>query len=238
MYFLEKWYLQKFGLKRVLGDLRLPGGVEKAFLEAPFDILPGFVGIRKLRRGRGKDHPRYGRFLYALAKQVRPAEIVEVGTFAGGTAIGWAAALNENRTGFLTCIDNDSYSAGVYPKLAQANILSTGLAPDRFKLVCGDSREKITQVAREKKGIVDLYLVDADHTYEGALADIVNGLPMVKKDGLMLVHDVEVGRPMAEETKEHPSPVYEAFMKIASENKYSWCILQYIRKHLAILKVP
>ena len=53
-------------------------------LGAPIDILPDFQGPSdmSLKGGRGKGHPRYGRFVYALARHYRPDCVVEAGTFA------------------------------------------------------------------------------------------------------------------------------------------------------------
>ena len=81
-------------------------------------------------------------------------------------------------------------------------------------------------------------LVDGDHTYEGALADLTNAVPLVKPGGFILVHDVDRGRRMDETTADHPHPVYEAFHRIVAEHKLNWCILKFIRKHLGIIQIP
>src|SRR5438876_11233457 len=90
------------------GPLALPEGLWKAFTNAPYDICPDFKGPEgyKWKDARGKDHPRYGRFVYAFAKYLRPEFIVEVGTDTGGTAVGWARALAENGQGKLICVDS------------------------------------------------------------------------------------------------------------------------------------
>jgi predicted O-methyltransferase YrrM len=234
---LDHFYLKYFGIHQIDGEFKLPDEVFSAFLKAPYDILPQFKGLGKKWDGRGKDHPRYGRFLYALAKTLQPQRIVEIGTLAGGTAIGWARAITENKKGFLTCIDNNSYGRNIYPTITKENILATGLSEDKFSLLDGDSGGILKKISVDLKGTVDIFLVDADHTYEGALSDIKNGLPMVKPGGLILVHDVDIKRKMAEETPEHPYPVYEVFKKIAEEGAYKWSILKFIRKHLGIIQI-
>ncbi|MFQ6093268.1 MAG: class I SAM-dependent methyltransferase, partial [bacterium] len=107
------------------------------FLSSVEDPLPDFRGPGHLKVGRGKDHPRYGRWVYAFAKFYKPNIIVEVGTYAGGTAVGWARALKENRKGRLICIDNDTYTAGAYPAMAERNLERVGLYKERFDLKCG-----------------------------------------------------------------------------------------------------
>ena len=239
MYCWEKFKLRTLLRGRVDGPLRLPPEVFERFLEAPEDVLPDFTGPAQLRGGRGKDHPRYGRWVYAFAQALGPEQVVEVGTYAGGTAVAWARALAESGRGNLHCIDNDSYSQGTYPTTTKENLRKAGLAEKRVTLHSGDSKKLVPQLGRRMKGRMDVYLVDGDHTYEGALADIAGGLPMLKKGGYLLVHDVDRRRRMDEATPEHPEPVYEAFMKVIADNGFEdWCILKFIRKHLGVVRVP
>ena len=234
----EKLYLKYIGLSKIDGPLRFPNELYELFLGAPDDPLPEFEGPRNLRKGRGKDHPRYGRWIYAFGLFIKPQLVVEVGTYAGGTAVGWAKALNENGTGEIICIDNDSYTAGTYPEVTKKNIRATGLELSRAKFEAGDSRTIIPRLATTYRDRADIFLVDADHTYQGARADIDNGLPMIRKGGYLLVHDVDKERRMDEATAEHPHPVYEAFMETVGHLKSDWCILSFIRKHLGILRIP
>jgi len=241
--------IQKFLEKAVL-KVRLRSGVEgrlcfdpavfSIFETAPLDILPEFEappGYKWQKNPRGKDHPRYGRFVYAFAKHYKPDYIVEVGTDTGGTAVGWARALIENQKGKLICVDMDAYSQNTYPRSVQKNLAKTGLPSRQVDLRCGNSREVIPNLANELKGQVDIYLVDGDHTYEGALADIENGLPMMKPGGFILVHDIDRFRPMNEATPDHPTPVYEAFQRVATQHHFEWCILRFIRKHLGVIRI-
>jgi len=225
--------------RRVDGPLRLDSAVHQTFRNGPWDLQPEFQGplTRTLRLGRGMDHPRYGRFIYAFAKVYRPQVVVEVGSYAGGTAVCWATALKENGSGRLVCVDNDTYSQGTYPTVTRRNLERTGLSASRYELRSGDSKVLIPQLAGELTGAVDAYLVDADHSYAGALADMQNGLPMVKSGGFMLVHDVDRNFRYLEQTREHPHPVYEAVMDVVSQHRLQWCILKYIRRHLAVLRI-
>lgn len=237
MQLLEKLKLRYRDLAKIDGDLRLPPELFELFLQAPHDPLPEFEGPPKLRGGRGKDHPRYGRWTYSMARFFKPDLIVEVGSYAGGTGVGWGRAIHENGKGRLVCIDNDSYTSGTYPDTTRRNLLATGLKESDIDFQNGDSKVIIPQLAEQLKGQVDFFLVDADHTYEGALADITNGLPMLKSGGFLLVHDVEIERRMDEQTENHPHPVYEAFMEVVGEHKMEWCILKFIRKHLGIARI-
>lgn len=232
----ENFRLEHGKFNRVEGKLCFDPKVMELMLKAPLDLLPGFQGPSGRKAKRGKEHPRLGRFVYALARHYNPQLILEVGTSLGGTAVGWAAALRDNQKGTLLCIDQDVYCPGVYPAITRNNLLATGLSEDRFDLRWGDSHKLLPQLIQKLKQKVDIYLVDGDHTYEGAYLDLALGLPLIKPGGFILVHDVDRGRKMAERTKEHPYPVYEAFMEAVEKENLEWCILKFIRKHLGVIR--
>ncbi len=236
----ENWYLRNFGLRKVQGSLRLPAAVFDTFLAAPWDPSPDFVLPPKWKR-REHDHPRYARFCYALAKGTGARRILEVGSSAGGTTAGWARALAEAGTEpappHLVCVDNDSYGEGVYPKLTGENVEKVGLKLRRVTFHNGDSGAVLPEIQGRYRHYFDIYLVDANHSYEGALADLESGVPMVAPGGLVVVHDVDRGRRMTEATPEHPAPVYDAFMAFAARHGCEWCILGFVRKHLAVARV-
>jgi predicted O-methyltransferase YrrM len=248
--FLEQSYIayqkavEKTALRaqrsRVAGPLTLRAELFETFLAAPWDILPNFQGPpgRRLRLGRGMDHPRYGRFIYSFAKAYKPKLVVEVGSYAGGTAVGWATGLEENGSGRLVCVDADFYTKGTYPDVTRANIERTGLGRDRFELRSGRATELIPQLAVELRGQVDAYLVDADHTYEGALADLENGLPMMRPGGHILVHDVDPNFRLLETTPEHRQPVWDAMVDFVKRHGFPWARVEYVRRHVGIIQVP
>jgi predicted O-methyltransferase YrrM len=214
--------------------------VMKIFRGAPYDMLPEFEGPAgsRLRGGRGKDHPRYGRFIYALARHYQPKIVLEIGSYAGGTGIGWARAMVENGAGTLICVDNDTYSKNTYPGVTRTNLRKAGLPEKQVEFHNGNSKKVIPDLAARLRGQVDICLVDGDHTFEGALQDIENCLPLVRPGGLLLVHDVDRARRMDEQTEQHPHPVYEAVKQVVQRHQLSWCVLRFIRKHLAVVKIP
>ena len=223
---------------RIDGPLKLDKGLFDLFLSLPEDPLPGFQGALPGVKGRGTDHPRYGRWMHAFVKYYKPEIVVEVGTNAGGTAAGTARALSENGRGRLVCIDNGGGVPRSFPDVARKNIKAAGLVDEKIELVCEDSRTALPRVAVQLKGKVDVYLVDAAHTYDAALADINEGLPMMKPGGFILVHDVDSKLDLADEaSREHPAPVLEAFRKVVADNGFEWCVLKFIRKHLGVIRI-
>jgi predicted O-methyltransferase YrrM len=241
MQWIDKLLLRAGQIRSIDGTLCVDQQVLSDFLAAPYDPLPTFEGPPNFRlksRGRGKDHPRYGRFIYALARHYRPENVVEVGTFAGGTAVGFARAMVENGSGQLICVDQDVYSSGTFPVVTQRNLRRAGLPDSQVRLCCGDSKEQLPKLAGELRARVDIILVDGDHTYDGALLDLNNCLPLIKPGSLILVHDVDRNRRMDEATSRRPHPVYEAFHRFAADHQLEWCILKFIRKHLGIIRIP
>jgi predicted O-methyltransferase YrrM len=236
----ENWYLRKWGLRKVWGPLQLPDAVFQTFMAAPYDLTPDFVQPPQWRR-REHDHPRYARFCYALARGTGARRILEVGSSSGGTTTGWARALadaaGEGADVGLVCVDDDSYNPGVYPAITGQNVAGAGLALDRVTFYCGDSRVVLPGLQAEHPRYFDIYLVDAGHTFELALGDLENGLPMVRRGGFIAVHDVDRARPMPESTPAHPAPVYEAVEHFARTHQFESCIVGFVRKHLAIIQV-
>jgi predicted O-methyltransferase YrrM len=224
---------------RIEGPLKLDKGLFDLFLSLPEDPLPGFQGALPGVKGRGSDHPRYGRWMHSFVKYYKPEIVVEVGTNAGGTAAGTARALSENGRGRLVCIDNGEGVPRSFPDVARKNIKAAGLADEKIELICEDSRTALPRVAAQLRGKADIYLVDAAHTYDAALADINDGLPMMRPGGFILVHDVDSKLDLANEaSREHPAPVLEAFRKAVADNNFDWCILKFIRKHLGVVRIP
>jgi len=54
----------------------------------------------------------------------------------------------------------------------------------------GNSRDTIPPLLPEKAETFDLVLVDGDHSYEGAMADLENTWPLVKPGGCIVFHDI------------------------------------------------
>lgn len=235
----ENLYLRWLGLRKVQGTLRLPPEVFETFLAAPYDPSPDFALPPQWKR-REHDHPRYARFCYAFARATGARRILEVGSSAGGTTTGWARALAEVGTEpppHLVCVDNDSYGEGVYPQLTGVNVERVGLKLRRVTFHNGDSGKLLPEIRDRYRHYFDVYLVDANHTYDGALADMENGLPTVAPGGWLVVHDVDRSRRMSEATAEHPAPVYDAFVECARRHQLEWCILGFVRKHLGVARV-
>lgn len=224
-------------MARIDGPLRLDNRLFRLFLSLPEDPLPTFIGPTPSLCGRCRDHPRYGRWMHAFVKFYNPEIALEVGTNAGGTGVGIARAMVETGGGRLICVDNGGGRPRSFPDVAKKNLLSTGFDERRLELILEDSLTAVPRLSAVLKERVGVYLVDGAHTFDAALKDIENGLPMMKSGGFILVHDIDKKLDLGNESSiAHPYPVYEAFHSAARKYNLEWCVLKFIRKHLGVIK--
>ena len=83
------------------------------------------------------------------------------------------------------------------------NLENNGISTDRIVWLCGDSKSVDIDSALEGRKI-DTLFIDGDHTYEGALSDLMRYAPLVKKYGYLIIHDV------ACHTNKAPHPLHFA----------------------------
>lgn len=118
--------------------------------------------------------------------------VVEVGTFGGSTARGLIALTGGRITSMDNWTDFHAEDAGVPtgPDFFWKNIRTYGpdLSSRVDALITGNSRE--IGIAWNKP--IDLLLVDGDHSYEGALADLQNFAKHVVQGGYCLVDDYDM----------------------------------------------
>ena len=117
-------------------------------------------------------------FLYEIVREIRPSFVLEIGVRNGQSTKTILSALAENRRGRLVSID-------VKRRLEE---MSEGLRA-HWELVVGNSHEKETynKVSGREYPIL---LIDGDHTYEGVKKDFEMYGKLVKKGGLILMHDI------------------------------------------------
>jgi predicted O-methyltransferase YrrM len=117
--------------------------------------------------------------LYALTFALAPRRYLEIGSCLGGSAMVVCAALDDLNGGKAWGVDPVN-------KIAPATLAAIG---SRFKLIEGPSPGALAEAAQAADGRFDLVLVDGDHSYEAALADLEGVLPFVEDGGVIVVHD-------------------------------------------------
>lgn len=135
-------------------------------------------------------------------------EILEVGSWAGGSTLTWGLALREaGVTGTVTCVDpwqpyfntdvnsdllyremNEAAEAGLVYRLFLHNIRAAGLA-DIVKPIRGKSAEILPTLPEERFSIVFL---DGSHNYEQVSADIRSSMRLVRPAGILCGDDLEL----------------------------------------------
>jgi len=162
--------------------------VTKVYEESPFKEMLGhdFGAGRKLML-IGGDAVVLNKYANNLPEN---AVIVEIGTYLGWSAVLLAMASPD--TAHIWTIDNEAgrqiqhwlEPGQEYGDLVESTFEEMGY-DDKITFLCGDSIEVDWLPDCE----IDLLFVDGDHSYEGALADLIRWAPKVKLGGYMLCHD-------------------------------------------------
>lgn len=140
-------------------------------------------------------------FLYTLVTTIKPALVVETGSFLGVSTLWIAKALKANGFGRIISCEFDPV---VFAK-AQEKIASSGLA-DRIELRNESSLEMRIE------GTIDLFFSDSDMPIREA--EVKRFLPQIRPTGIILMHDAS----------SHLKVVRDAAVKMESEGLLS-CIL-------------
>lgn len=140
-----------------------------------------------------------------------PYNILEIGSYAGMSAVTWAKAIQKynNGNGQVFCVDpwrpylkedenipegqdtckimNDALEGGQAFKLFIHNIITSN-CKDNIVIIRAES-DKVLPALSQK---FDLIYVDGDHRYEQGKKDLINSIPLVKDRGILSGDDLEV----------------------------------------------
>jgi predicted O-methyltransferase YrrM len=138
----------------------------------------------------------HGKKILELIEQYRPRVCVELGTWQGASAIPVARSI-QRWGGTLTCIDTWSgelnSDGGSLPGKAPVMLLSCA----RAMVDAGVSASvrlipaMTIDAARYWSEPIDFLYVDADHSYDGVMADLEAWVPHVKSGGLIVGDDYD-----------------------------------------------
>lgn len=122
-------------------------------------------------------------YLVQLAKTVpHDGVIVEIGGEWGMSASLFAFSTPDT----VKIVTVDTFQ-GEMLDAHRKNLAEAGLA-GRSQQIVGDSKI----VVGSWEGDIDLLFIDGDHSYAGALADLQNWTPFVKRGGLVVLHDCAI----------------------------------------------
>jgi len=150
----------------------------------PLDSLPHILD--KDRQEYWWHFPNHYPLIYGLSKFLQPGSYLEIGTRYGYSLVSIYLGA-KNSLGLITSIDLEEYE-NKSQNYAKENILSAGYS-GKYEFLTGSSHDpKIKEKVRGK--LYDLVCVDGDHSYEGALDDIISYWNNVRPGKFMIVDDV------------------------------------------------
>lgn len=141
----------------------------------------------------GGINPGDRRALYFLIMGLKPGNVLEVGTHIGASTIYIAAALKRGKeSAKLTTVDivdvNDSVR-GAWKKIGMSKCPADFAAElgllDRIVFYTGRSLEFMSVTDRR----FDLIFLDGDHSARAVYEELASALPLLHKDGVILLHD-------------------------------------------------
>jgi predicted O-methyltransferase YrrM len=128
--------------------------------------------------------------LFGIARSLKPAIAVEIGSARGKSACFIGMALKENGSGRLYAIDphtrtewNDSESVDTY------DIIRDHLEKLALSDVVTIVRKRSIEMPDSLPTPIDLLFIDGDHSYEGVKADWAAYRPRMSPFGLVVFHD-------------------------------------------------
>lgn len=131
------------------------------------------------------------RILYIICRVIRPKIVVETGTGHGFSSSFIIQALEDNGYGELYSIDLHYRNGISVPIGKQPGWVIPEYLKHRFHLFLGESTRIMPKLLR-KLGKIDIFIHDSRHTYRTMIKEYETVLPYLRKDGLLLSHDVKV----------------------------------------------
>lgn len=132
-------------------------------------------------------------------KKYKIKNVLEIGTYRGGTARLWANMLDDEN-GHVYCCDKqfdwgnfkDNGYIGTENKEYNREVYNGTNIENKIVEFKGDSHDSefIKNVKNNITEKVDILFIDGDHTYEGVKQDFINYYDLVKENGFIIFHDI------------------------------------------------
>lgn len=132
------------------------------------------------------------RRLLEIIKKMRPKKIMEIGTANGGTLFLLCRTIDEDASIISLDLPGGTFGGG-YPKWKEKLYHSFALPGQKLNLIRADSHkqtsfDKIKNLLKDEK--LDVLFIDGDHTYEGVKKDFEMYNNLVRKNGIIIFHDI------------------------------------------------
>jgi len=130
--------------------------------------------------------------LIEILKNEKLENILEIGTYNGGTLYLWCKLATTDATIISLDLPGGNFGGGYnikkiskFKKYNQSNQKLFFLREDSHKKL---SLKKVKDILKKNK--LDILFIDADHTYQGVKKDFEMYSPLVKKNGFIIFHDI------------------------------------------------
>jgi hypothetical protein len=155
-----------------------------------------------------------GIIFYTIVRLLEPNIVLETGVASGISSAYILSALEENKHGQLFSIDlpykeNKQYFSD-YVKSGGRVLIPDDREPGwlipedlkkRWRLELGKSSEKLPPVIKNLP-LIDIFIHDSEHTYENMIWEFRTVWPYLKKEGLLLSHDINWNKAFSDFYKE------------------------------------
>ena len=179
----------------MVGFTVIPGISDRGDMRAFANSYLQETEIMQRARQRGKEigtydtTPSVGSFLRYITHLIGATSIVEVGTGAGVSGL-WIIPVMSSK-GLLTSIDEEVENA----KLAKQAFDEAGIAPSRYRLITGNSREIVGKLA---DSLYDIFIL----RHSGDLLESVeNAYRSLRPGGVLLLDQALLGGKVADPTQ-------------------------------------
>ena len=150
-------------------------------------------------------------FINGIIRKYKPKKCLEIGVAFGGSSIVILNAIKDIKNSFLISLDlnevlycNDKYKTGYrvfkyFPELTK-----------KWKLYTGEQSHKFLDKLKLK---FDFLLLDTAHFSPGELINIIEVLPFLEENAIIILHDIMYHLPsnnyfIPKEKKFHPSNIF------------------------------
>lgn len=136
-------------------------------------------------------------FVYDLVRNIKPALIVELGTYKGTSLMSMCQAIKDDAEIKTNIVGIDSWEGDLNTGSYSGDLIYSELG-ETLKTYYSETNYELKRMLFEnaldsfKDGSIDLLHIDGLHTYEAVKADYETWLPKMATNGIILFHDVKV----------------------------------------------
>lgn len=143
----------------------------------------------KQRQPGGRRLPRasvngaVGTVLYAICRQLQPADVVETGVASGVSSSYVLGALAANGRGRLHSIDFPTWEP-------DTGWIVPDILKDRWELIIGRRTEELTALLK-RLGTLQVFFHDGEHTYDNMMWEYRSAWAALEPGGVLLSHNID-----------------------------------------------